>query len=446
MADRPQTPLQNQRKPYLYCNYDFVKVWVGHTISNFGSGITGIALPLTAVLVLSATPTQMGILSALSGVSVLVFGLLAGVWVDRLRRRPILITADLGRALLLGSLPLAALLGILHLAQVYIVAALAGILTVFFNVADEAFLPSLIPPHQLVEANSKLATSDSLAEISGPALAGSLVQLLGAPVAILFDALSFLLSAISLGIIRTPEPRPLPAEQPQSAWRESIEGLRIIRDSPLLRALTIGAAIFNFFGNFIGTLYVLYIVREVHASPLIIGLLVATGGVSAFVGTLIARRVIQRIGQGRAIGGMLFLYGLTGVLIPLAHDPLGLAVALLFTSQLIGDASVAIYFIAEVSLRQAIIPNAFLGRVNASIQFITRGVGPVAALLAGILGTVIGLRLTILIGVLGVTFAGVWLLISPVRKVRSLVIDPLSLQGHSESVILSAAKDLRFKE
>ncbi|GAC1349778.1 MAG: hypothetical protein NVS2B12_32820 [Ktedonobacteraceae bacterium] len=164
---------------------------------------------------------------------------------------------------------------------------------------------------------------------------------------------------------------------------------------------------------------------------MIIGLFVATGGVSALAGTLIAQRVIQRIGPGRAIGGMLFLYGLTGGLIPLAHDPIGLAIVLLFTSQLLGDASVAIYFIAEVSLRQAIIPNAFLGRVNASIQFITQGVGPVAALLAGILGTVIGLRLTILIGVLGVTFAGVWLLISPVRKVRSLVIDRSSLQGHN---------------
>src|SRR5450759_3730383 len=170
----------------LWQNKDFVKIWSGQTISNFGSGITSIALPLTAVLVLSATPAQMGILSALESVSVLVFGLLAGVWVDRLRRRPILITADIGRALVLGSIPLAALLGVLHLAQVYIVAALTGILTVFFNVADEAFLPSLLPQDQLVEANSKLGISDSLAEISGPASAGPLVQLFGAPLALFF--------------------------------------------------------------------------------------------------------------------------------------------------------------------------------------------------------------------------------------------------------------------
>jgi MFS family permease len=404
----------------LWQNKDFVKIWSGQTISNFGSGITSIALPLTAVLVLSATPAQMGILSALESVSVLVFGLLAGVWVDRLRRRPILITADIGRALVLGSIPLAALLGVLHLAQVYIVAALTGILTVFFNVADEAFLPSLLPQDQLVEANSKLGISDSLAEISGPASAGPLVQLFGAPLALFFDALSFLLSALSIGLVRTPEPQPTPPKQRQSIWRESSEGLRMIRDNALLRSLAISAMLFNFFGNFIGTLYVLYIVREVHAAPLVIGFFVATGGISALVGAIFAQRVIQRIGPGPAVGAMLTLYGLTGLLLPLAHDPLGVAIALLFTSQLLGDASVSIYSIAEVSLRQAIIPNAFLGRVNASMQFLTQGVGPAAAILAGIVGTVIGLRLTIFIGVLGVIFAGVWLLISPVRRVRSL--------------------------
>src|SRR2546427_4204136 len=183
----------------LWDNGDFVKLWVGQTISNFGSGITGIALPLTAVLVLAATPTQMGILAALDGAAVFVFGLVAGVWVDRLRRRPILIIADIGRAVLLGSIPLVALLGILHLGQLYIVAGLTGILTVFFNVAYESFLPSLIPTEQLVEANSKLGMSDALAEIGGPGSAGALVQLLGAPLTIGFDALSFLLSALSTG-------------------------------------------------------------------------------------------------------------------------------------------------------------------------------------------------------------------------------------------------------
>lgn len=406
---------EKQRTRGLWHNPDFVKLWVGQTVSNFGSGITGIALPLTAVLVLSASPAQMGILGALDGLAVVVFGLLAGVWVDRVRRRPLLIASDLGRALLLGSIPLAALTGMLSLTQLYGVAALVGILTVFFNVADESYLPTLIPQEQLVEANSKLAMSDSLAEMSGPALAGPLVQLLSAPLAIVFDALSFLVSALGVGLIRTSEPQPKPPVQQQSAWRESIEGLRTLWRDSRLRALAISGGLFNFFGNFIGTLYILYIVRQLHMSALIVGFLVAAGGVSALVGTFIAGRVIRRIGLGFSIGGMLAFYGLTGSLTVLAHGPLWLAATFLFAAQLIGDASVSIYFIAEVSLRQAIIPNDLLGRVNASMQLVTRGALPVSAILAGILGEMIGLRLTIAIGVLGVISAGLWLLLSPVR-------------------------------
>lgn len=400
-----------ERPRGLWHNPDFVKLWTGQTISNFGSGITGVALPLTAVLVLSASAAQMGILGALDGLAVVIFGLLAGVWVDRVRRRPLLIASDLGRAFLLGSIPLAALFGVLSMPQLYVVAALAGILTVFFNVADESYLPSLIPQGQLVEANSKLGMSDSLAEMSGPALAGPLVQLLSAPLAIAFDALSFLASALGVGLIRTPEAPPKPPAQQQRAWRESIEGLRTLWQDSRLRALAISGGVFNFFGNFIGTLYILYIVRELHITAIIVGFLVAAGGVSALAGTFIAGRVIRRIGLGPSIGGMLTFYGLTGSLTVLASGPLWLAATFLFAAQLIGDASASIYFIAEVSLRQSIIPNDLLGRVNASMQLVTRGALPISAILAGILGDMIGLRPTIAIGVLGVIAAGLWLLI-----------------------------------
>lgn len=400
-----------ERPRGLWHNPDFVKLWTGQTISNFGSGITGVALPLTAVLVLSASAAQMGILGAFDGLAVVIFGLLAGVWVDRVRRRPLLIASDLGRAFLLGSIPLAALFGVLSMPQLYVVAALAGILTVFFNVADESYLPSLIPQGQLVEANSKLGMSDSLAEMSGPALAGPLVQLLSAPLAIAFDALSFLASALGVGLIRTPEAPPKPPAQQQRAWRESIEGLRTLWQDSRLRALAISGGVFNFFGNFIGTLYILYIVRELHITAIIVGFLVAAGGVSALAGTFIAGRVIRRIGLGPSIGGMLTFYGLTGSLTVLASGPLWLAATFLFAAQLIGDASASVYFIAEVSLRQSIIPNDLLGRVNASMQLVTRGALPISAILAGILGDMIGLRPTIAIGVLGVIAAGLWLLI-----------------------------------
>src|SRR5438105_15128747 len=253
--------------PGLWSNADFVRLWLGQTGSQFGSGVTGIALPLTAVLVLGATPIQMGILGALDGVSVLVIGLLAGIWVDRVRRRPLLIATDLGRAFILSTIPLAALLGVLSIRQLYVVAALAGMLTVIFNVASPAFLPSLIPQESLVEGNSKLGMSDSLAEIGGPAVAGPLVQLISAPFALLFDALSFLFSACCLGLIRTPESHPRAREQHESLWSDLVEGLRLVLKNPLLRALAGSAGIFSLFGNFIGALYALYVIRQLGVPP-----------------------------------------------------------------------------------------------------------------------------------------------------------------------------------
>jgi len=404
----------------LWQNRDFVKFWLGQTVSRFGSGITGIALPLTGVLLLAATPSQMGILSALDGAAVLAIGLFVGVWVDRVRRRPLLIATDLGRAFILSTVPLAALFGVLHIEQLYAVAALTGMFTVIFNVANQSFLPSLIPQTALVEGNSKLGVSDSLAEIGGPAVAGPLVQLVSAPFAVLFDALSFLFSAFCLGLIRKPEPPVAVAENRMSIWRDLVQGLHEVLKNPLLRSLAGGVGAFNFFGNFVGALYALYIIRELHAAPIFLGFLIATGGVSALVGAFIAERVVRRFGLGLTAGATLFIYGATGLLIPLAAGPTAVALSFLFTSQLAGDASVSIHLIAEVSLRQSIVPGNMLGRTNASLQFLSQGVAPIGALLAGILGGLIGLRLTILIGVLGVMAAGALLLLSPIRKISEI--------------------------
>src|SRR2546421_6257785 len=365
-----------QYRTGLWKNSDFVKLWLGQTVSHFGSGITGIALPLTAVLVLAATPAQMGILGALDGVSVLVIGLQAGVWVDRVRRRPLLIATDLGRAFILSTIPLAALFGVLGIRQLYIVAALVGMLTVIFTVASSAYLPSLIPHESLVEGNSKLGMSDALAEIGGPAVAGPLVQLLSAPFAILFDALSFLFSACCLGLIHTPEPHPTTLEQRKSIWSDLIEGLRMVLKNPLLRSLAGSAGIFSLFGNFIGALYALYIIPQLGAPAILLGLLVATGGVSALVGALMAERVVRRFGLGMTVGVGLFIYGATGLLIPLAGGSLALALSLLFLSQLIGDASVSIYLIAQVSLRQSILPANMPGRTDASMPVFSQSGAP----------------------------------------------------------------------
>ena len=405
-----------QNRAGLWKSSDFVKLWLGQTVSFLGSGITGIALPLTAVLLLMATPFQMGILGALDGIAVLVIGLLVGVLVDRVRRKPLMIAADLSRALILGIIPLAAFLGILGIWQLYIVAALTGMLTIIFSVASPAYLPTLIPHESLIEANSKLGMSDAIAEIGGPAVAGPLVQLLSAPFAIVLDSFSFLFSACCLALIRKPEPHPASLEKRTSVWSDLIEGLHLVLKNPLLLPLAVSAGIFSLFGNFIGALYALYVIRQIGATPIILGLLIATGGLSALLGAFIAERVIRRVGLGKTVGIGLFMYGFTGLLIPLAGGSVTFALLLLFLSQLLGDVSVSIYFIAEVSLRQTIVPSDLLGRTNASMQFLSQGVAPLGALLAGILGGIIGLRLTILIGVLGVMLAGAWLLLSPVRE------------------------------
>ncbi len=408
------------REPHkgLWHHPNFMRLWVGKTISDIGNGITGIALPLTAVLVLSASSAQMGILNAVSGASILIFSLFAGVWVDRLPRRPILIVTDIGRTLLLMSIPVAAWLGALRIEQLYIVGACVGLLTVFFNVADQSFLPTLVEPKYLVEGNSKLGASASLAEIAGPALAGPLVQLVTAPIAILFDAFSFLVSALCMGLIRTDEPRLEKQRSRQSVWREIAEGMQVIVRSSVLRTLALSAAIFEFFGNFIGTLYILYIVRVLHAPPFAAGLLVAAGGISALMGAFVAERIANRIGIGNAISWSLFGYGVIGLLLPLAQGPVIIVLSILFIGQFAGDIFVEIYLINEISLRQSLIPSHLLGRANASMQFLTGGVGPIGALLAGVLGTFIGIRITILIGVLGVILAGLCLLLSPVRKTK----------------------------
>ncbi len=402
----------------LWQHPDFIKLWVGQTISQFGSHIGGGALRFTAILILGATPLQLSLLSAAQLAPMLLLGLIAGVWVDRLRRRPILIAADVGRGLLLLSIPLAYLLGALRVEQLYLVAALGGTLAICFDLAYGAFLPTVVGRDRLVESNSKLSASDSVAEIGGPPLGGALVQLISAPLAVALDALSFLCSALAIWLIRTPEPAPAaPAARP-SVRRELVEGLRVLRHDPLLRVLLGAAITLNLFGGIIGALYDLYLIRDLGMSPALVGLTVGVGGVSALAGAFAARPIAARFGVGRAIGGALAISGLTGLLIPLARGPLVVTLPMIMASQA-ADIVFAIYFINETSLRQAITPQRLLGRVNASFSFLTTGAALAGALLGGALGELVGMRAAIAVGVLGVGSACLWVFGSPLRHVRA---------------------------
>jgi MFS family permease len=413
------------RRGGLWQHRDFMKLWLGQTVSQFGSHITGAALPFVAFLTLEATPLQLGILGALGSVPILLFGLFAGVWVDRLRRRPILIGADLGRALILGSIPLAALLGVLRIELLYVVAALVGILTVFFDVAYASILPSLVTRRELVEANSKLGSSSALAEIGGPSLAGFLVQWISAPFAILIDAVSFVLSAAGIILIRTAEPPPPPAAERRPVLRDMAEGLRLVLRQPILRGLAGHAATMTFFGNFIGVLYSIYCVQELGIPPAIVGVMIGLGGVGAFIGTLIVGPVTRRLGVGRSIIGAVLFGTLVNMMIPLVWGPPLLVAGILMMTQLVGDISWPVHSVNEQSLRQAIVPDRLLGRANASMQFLTGGIAPLGALLGGWLGEVIGMRPTLLIAFAGLLLGILWLIFSPIRHLRDPPADPV---------------------
>ncbi len=415
-TEMPPTSTPSGKRSF-FINRNFGLLWSGQTISEFGSRITREGLPLAANLVLRATPVQMGLLAATGALPVLLVSLFAGVWVDRLRRRPLLIVADLARAVLLLSIPLVAVLRLLRIEQLYLVAALVGILTVLFEVANQSFLPGLVAYEQIVEANSKLRASSSLAEIGGPALAGVLVQAITAPLAILFDALSFLVSALFAAFIRAPEAQPAPVQERQNLWREMQTGLRLLLGNPVLRAITLSTGTSNFFGGAFAALYGLFLIRELAVTPALYGVLVTFGGIGAFVGAFAASRFVRRIGLGRTLLGAMVLSGAASLLTPLAGGPREVTIAMLMASQLVGDFGREIYSINAVSLRQSIIPNHLLGRVNASVQFLSEGIWPLGAILAGLLSETIGMRYTLLIGAgLGFLLSSVWLLFSPLRR------------------------------
>jgi len=385
----------------LYRHPDFMKLWAGQTISQFGSRITRGALPLTAILILGATPVQMGLLAALAALPTLTLGLFVGVWVDRLRRRPLMIAADVGRLLILLSVPIAALIGRLSIGLIYAVALASGVLTLLFDVAYQSVLPALIRPENVLEGNTKLATTDALAEIGGPALAGGLVQVISAPLAILFDAVSFAVSAVSLALIRSPEALLGAPDSESTMWREITDGWRVILCQPVLRAMAIGSCARTFFGNFYAALYSLYVIRAVGLTPAIEGVLIAGGGVGGLLGALLAERLPRRFGLGRVLSGALLGSAVVGLLTPLAGGVALLAAAILFIPQVIGDGLITIYMINELSLRQRLVPNQLLGRANATSAFLAQLTAPFGALIGGALGERFGTRTALTIAALG---------------------------------------------
>jgi MFS family permease len=407
----------------LWRNRPFLAVWSASTISIFGSLITRTALPWAAILVLDAGALDVAALRGVEQVAALIVGLFAGAWVDRLYRRPIMIAADIGRAILLVSIPAAFLANALGMTQLVVVAFLAAILTTIFDVADRSYLPTVVPRRHLVGANSALTASASVAEFSSFGIGGFLINIFTAPIAIAVDAVSFVASAILLGTIRRAEPPPKPAHRREPVLREIREGIRITVGSPVLRALALSHGGTHILWGVFGTAYLLYARNELDLDPAATGVIAALGGIGSLLGSLAAPVAVRRFGVGRTILGSMVLFALGNLLIPLAPSHVAiLGGAFLIAQQLVGDSGGTVYEIVETSLVQSSVDNRVIGRVNATFFTFTTLMTLAGVIVGGVVAEYSGLRAAFTIGLLGalVSIAVVWF--SPVRQMRETVI------------------------
>ncbi len=406
----------------LWRHADFLKLWSAETVSQFGTQVSGIAVPFVAIVVLDATTFEVAALGVVQFAPFIFFTLPAGVWVDRWPRRPVLVVGDLGRAALLATVPVAYLTDTLTLGQLYAVAFLAGVCTVFFDVAYQSYLPSLVERQQIIDGNSKLEISRSAAQVGGPGFGGALVELFTAPYAVLVDAVSYLGSGLFILRIRKPEERParptVDGRRP-SLWTELKVGLRFVLGNPNLRAQAGCTATSNLFSSVAFAIYLVFAVRELELSAGVIGVVFSIGAVGSLLAAFTAMRISGRFGIGPTTIAVAALFGPTTLLVALAPPGNG-AIPFLVAAQLVFGFSVVVYNIVQVSYRQAICPPQLQGRMNSVMRFIVWGTIPIGTLIGGALGTWIGLRETIVIGAIGGGLAFLWILLSPQRHLREM--------------------------
>jgi MFS family permease len=413
--------LEPDASPSIWQDSAFVRVWAAASISYVGSSITRSALPLAAIYGLSAGALELSAIRSVEFVGWLLMGLVAGAWVDRLRRRPVMIAADIGRAVVLGSIPIAAVAGALTLAHLIVAAFLAAILSVYFDAASTAYLPSIVARSRLVAANSALSASGSVAEFTGFALGGILVQILTAPIAIAADAVSFITSGALLASIRRPELARSPAADREPVLREIREGIDVVAGSPILRALALAHAGTHLLWGVFGATYLLFATNDIGLGPAAIGLITGIGGLGAFVGAAFAGRMVARFGAGRTMAIGLAGTAFGSALIPLAPSGAVMVGALLLIAQqVIGDAFGVAYEVVEESVTQAMVDDRVLGRVRATISFVTTVTALAGAIIGGIVGELVGLRAAFLVGLVGSVGAVVVVWWSPVRHLRTI--------------------------
>jgi MFS family permease len=409
-----------RRRTGLWRHGDFLKLWASQSISELGSQVSLLALPLTAVVGLHASAFQVAALSTIEFLPFILFTLPAGVWVDRLPHRVILIVGDAGRALLLGTIPIVYTIGGLTIWQLYAVGFLVGILTVFFDVAYQSYLPSLVDKDKLVEGNSKLQITVSAAQILGPGLAGGLIGLLTAPDAIAIDSLSFVASACFVVAIRKRERREPVAHDaaPRRMKEDMLEGLRWVLGNPYLRAQAACTGSSNFFGNVLWAVFIVYAVRDLHLSPGLIGLIFSLGNAGFLVGALLANRIGRLLGIGPTTLLATLLAGPPMLLFPLAPRPNPLP--FLIAAMVISTFGIMVYNITQVSFRQTITPARLQGRMNSVMRLLVWGTMPLGSLLGGTLASTLGLHQAIWIGAIGDSFSFLPILLSPIVRLKEM--------------------------
>ena len=405
---------------------DFLRLWTAETISQLGTQVSALAIPFVAIEILRASTFEVALLGVIDFLPFLLIGLPAGVWVDRLRRRPVMIAGDLGRATALATIPLAYVAGILTVAQLYVVGFIVGVLTVFFDIAYQSYLPSLVARDHLQEGNAKLEISRAGAAVVGPGLAGVLIGVLRAPLAVVIDALSFVGSALFLFLIRRPEPPPevdRAAGEPGSGMRrEMAEGLRYVVGHAYLKNIAACTGTANLFGTVATSVLLVFAVRELGMTAAQVGLAFSIGATGALLGAVVCNRVSKQLGVGPTI---VVFGGVSGLaLLPLALAPVGTAapvlVALAALSAFVTGLCTVVYNVAQVSLRQAITPTAMQGRMNATMRWFVWGTIPIGGVLGGVLGTLLGVREAVLIGAIGELAAILPVIFSPVRRIRAM--------------------------
>jgi MFS family permease len=405
----------------LWHNKDFLKLWTSETISVFGSQITNLALPLTAALMLHATPFQMGMLEAMATLPFALFSLFAGVYVDRMKRLPIIMAMEClsGAALLL--VPLALWFNVLQMSVLYVAVFLCGFANVVFGVAHQTYVTSLVSRQHLVEANSKLGMSWSGAEIAGPSVAGMLVHAIGGPFAIIVDAMTFFISAIVIRQIRKPEPAPAPPAQDATVKRDIIEGLRLVYHNPVLWSLAVSVALWQILHHTYLALFILFATRELHMDAGTVGLVFTMSGVGFLLGALLVKRVSAKYGIGPMVLAAMLLTGIAWCGVALTRgEGMAATVSLSFAMLLFGLGA-GVFTINYISMRQVVTPDHMLGRMTATMRFLTVASVPLGTLLGGTLGEAIGLRATLgVVGVGGVLLALGTIALSPLRGLKKL--------------------------